>query len=436
MAQSGQPSTSRQTPEARERLEAVWGEAGHDALLFARLPTDFAPVRVGEAEFKAALSRMVLDMPLRVASSPPGQRGGGFVPGSGGSGGEAWQLDLTRSYERHCEQRGTPGDCFTLLGNEPFLQEDDKRSIAMALAVGPALEGVDAEVRAMLDPTRVLATVSITLTAYMALVAAPDPVLTKGVAAGATLLLWGYLGFEFFELIQAYARLSEEAARATTFAELREVGERFGQVIGPNSVRILVLVGTAAVGETAALASRASKLPGFGLASRTVELNTGWNLMDAAVGVERVIVSVPEGTLRAALPVTAVAMTARNGGGKSSGGGSGTPKEGRVLPSGHRAFKSFDDFKDFMGPAGEGKQWHHIVEQRKVNIERFGPEAIHNTENVIVARKELHDKISAYYSSKSEETGGMVAREWLRTKSYEEQRAFGLRILKRFGVIP
>ncbi len=404
------------------------GEEGHDALLFARLPTDFAPVRVGDTEFKAALSKMVLDMPLRVASSAPGQRGG-LAPGSGGSGGEAWQSELTRSYGRHCEQRGTRGDCFTLLEDGPYLQEDDKRSIAMALAVGPALEGVDAEVRAMLDPTRVLATLSISITAYMALLAAPDPMLTKGVAAGAALLLWGYLGFELFDLIRAYRRLSEEAARATTFEELREAGERFGRVIGPNSVRILVLVGTAAAGETAALAARAPKLPGFGQASRTVELNTGWNLMDAAAGVERVIVSVPEVTLRAVLPMTAVAMSARSGGGKSSGGGSGTPKEGRVLPSGHRAFKSFDDFKDFMGPAGKGKQWHHIVEKRDANLKRFGSESLHNTENVVPLEEGLHTDVSAFYSSKQEFITGspsLTVRQWLNTQSYETQRQFGL----------
>ncbi|HYO72921.1 MAG TPA: hypothetical protein VEU33_43360 [Archangium sp.] len=402
-------------------------------LLFARLPTDFAPVRVGEAEFKTALSRMMLDMPLRLASSAPGSHGGGLAPGSGGSGGEAWQADMARSYGRLCEQRGTPGDCFTLFDDGPHLQQDDKLRIAMALAVGPALEGVDAEVQAMLDPTRVLATVSISLTAYLALLAAPDPVLTKGVAAGAALLLWGYLGFEFFELIRAYRRLSEEAARATTFAELREAGERFGRAIGPNSVRILVLVGTAAVGETAALMSRAPKLPGFGQASRTVELNAGLNLMDAAAGVERVIVSVPEGTLRAVLPMTAVAMAAKGGGDKSSGGGSGTPKEGRVLPGGHRAFKSFDDFKDFMGPAGKGKQWHHIVEKREANLKRFGTEALHNTENVIPLEKGVHTDVSAFYSSKQELYTGSsssIVRQWLNTQTYEAQRQFGLKVIE------
>jgi len=372
------PSSGTRAPEARS--DEVRG-----ALLFARLPTDFAPVRIGDTEFRTAVVGLVLDMPLRVASSAPVRRGGGLAPGSGGSGGEAWQSELARSYESSCEQRRTPGDCLTLFDDGPYLQDDDKRRIALALAVGPALEGVDAELRAMLDPTRVLATVSITLTGYMALLVAPEPV-SKGVAAALTVLLWGYLGFEFFDLVRAYVQLSEDAARATTFTQLREAGERFGRVIGPNSVKILVLVGTAAVGETAALMSKAPKLPGYGQASRNVELNAGLRMVDAATGAERVIVSVPEGTIRAVLPVTVVAMSASSGGGKSSGG-SGTPKEGRTLPSGHRAFKSFDDFKDFMGPAGEGKQWHHIVEQREANLKRFGPEALHNRENVVPLEK-------------------------------------------------
>jgi len=422
------PSSGTRAPEAKS-------DEDNGALIFARLPTDFAPVRIGDAEFRTALVGLVLDMPLRVASSAPVRRGSGMAPGSGGSGGEVWQSELARDYGSYCERRRTPGDCITLFDDGPYLQEDDKRSLALALAVGPALDGVDAELRAMLDPTRVLATVSITLTGYMALLLAPEPV-SKGVAAAFTVLLWGYLGFEFFDLVRAYVQLSEDAARATTFAQLREAGERFGRVIGPNSVKILVLVGTAAVGEAAALMSKAPKLPGYGQASRNAEVNAGLLMVDAATGAERVIVSVPEGTIRVVLPVTAVAMAARNGGGKSSGIGSGTPKEGRALPSGHRAFKSFDDFKDFMGPAGEGKAWHHIVEQRKVNVDRFGPEAIHNTENVIAVGKSKHDAISAFYSSKSPEADGMVVREWLRTQSYEAQHAFGLRVLRRFGVIP
>jgi hypothetical protein len=75
--------------------------------------------------------------------------------------------------------------------------------------------------------------------------------------------------------------------------------------------------------------------------------------------------------------MTAVAMASPGGGaGHASSAGSRTPKEGTVLSTGHRAFKSFDDFKDFMGSPGSGNQWHHIVEQREANLKRFGPEAL------------------------------------------------------------
>ncbi|ATB34014.1 hypothetical protein MEBOL_007515 [Melittangium boletus DSM 14713] len=266
----------------------------------------------------------------------------------------------------------------------------------------------------MLDPTRLLTTVSLSLTAYMALLVAPEPI-SKGVASAFTLLLWGYLGAEFFDLLQAYVQLHVDAPRASSFEELREVGSRFGQVIGPNSVRILVVVGTAAVGETAALLSKAPKLPGFSHASRQVELSTGLRLADVAANTDKVIISVAEGTIRTVLPATAVAMTTQNGG------------------SGHRAFKSFNIFKKSMGSAGTGKQWHHIVEKRDSNLKRFGPESLHNTENVIPLEAELHTEVSAFYSSNQEFITGstnMTVRKWLDTQSYEAQRRFGLNTIE------
>lgn len=409
-------------------------DVGEGEVVLSTLPTDFQPVQVGDSDLSAALAALWLQVPLRVsASCPPLYVGRRLALAQTPLTGEAWQSELARSYGRFCERSNAPGDCLGLFEDGPRLQASDKRGIALALAVDPALEGVDAEVRAMLNPTRVLATLSFTITAYMALLLAPEPV-TKGAALAFSVLMWGYLGWEFFDLLRAYAQLYEDAPQASTFAELREVGERFGRVIGPNSVRVLVMVATAAIGETAALVSKGPKLPGFGQASRTVEMKVGLRLMDAAVGAERAIVSVNEGTLRIVLPVNAVSMTARNGGGGRSSSGAGvTPKGSTPL---RRAFRSFDAFKRAMGSAGEDKAWHHIVEQRKANVERFGPEAIHNTENVIAVDKAKHDAISAYYSARSDDTGGMVVREWLRTRSYEEQRAFGLMILKRFGVIP
>ncbi|HVG57040.1 MAG TPA: hypothetical protein VNA24_00695, partial [Hyalangium sp.] len=120
----------------------------------------------------------------------------------------------------------------------------------------------------------------------------------------------------------------------------------------------------------------------------------------------------------------------------SSEGGQATVRAGALLSKTYRAFKSFREFKRAMGSAGEGKSWHHIIEQHAGNLKRFGAEALHNTENVIKVETKVHTEISAFYSSKQPETGFMVVREWLRTQSYEQQRAYGLKVLRRFGIIP
>ena len=397
---------------------------------FARLPTDFAPVQVSDAEFSAAMTTLWLNMPLRVAASrQPLCVGRRLALASAPLSGAAWKSDLARSYESFCERCGTPGDCLTLFEDGPRFQDDDKRSLALALAVGPALEGVNSEVRAMLDPTRMLAMLSISITVYMALLLAPVPEpITKGAALVFSAALWGYLGYEFFDLLRAYAQLYEDAPRASTFAELREIGERFGRVIGPNSVRILVIVGTAAIGETVALASKAPKLPGFAQASEKVATRTGLGLLETVTGAERLIVSVPEGTIRVVLAPHAVAMTARG-----VPAGNPAPSRGKLLPSGHRAWGSFSGFKSAKGPAGPGKQWHHIVEKTPSNVKRFGGEALHNTENITALNEGLHTDVSAFYSSIREGITGsntLTIRKWLGTQSYEAQRQFGLKAIE------
>ncbi|MET0401263.1 MAG: hypothetical protein ABW123_02625 [Cystobacter sp.] len=282
----------------------------------------------------------------------------------------------------------------------------------------------------MLDPTRMLAMLSTSITAYMALLLVPVPEpITKGAALVFSAALWGYLGgYEFFDLLRAYAQLHEDAPRASTFEELREIGERFGRVIGPNSVRILVIVGTAAIGETVALASKAPKLPGFAQASERVAAIAGLSLLETATGAERLIVSVPEGTIHVVLAPHAVAMVARG-----VGVGSPAPIRGKLLPNGHRAWGSFSGFKSAMKPAGAGKQWHHIVEQTPGNVKRFGGESLHNTENITALNEGLHTDVSAFYSSIREGITGsntLTVRRWLGTQSYEAQRQFGLKAIE------
>lgn len=91
-----------------------------------------------------------------------------------------------------------------------------------------------------------------------------------------------------------------------------------------------------------------------------------------------------------------------------------------------------------MGEAGDGFDWHHIVEQNAGNTKQFGNKAIQNSVNITKVAKNVHrgkGSISAYYSSKQAFTHGLKVREWLATKSFAEQFEFGMNVLRMFGVI-
>ena len=276
------------------------------------VPTKFAAVQVSRSELDEALATLVLDIPLRVADSrPPLYLHRRLAQASVPLTGEEWRTPLARSYGRFCERRGAPGDCLELFKDWPGLDGEDKRDLALALSVDTALEALDVEARSTFSTRQLATMVSITLAGYMALLVAPEPV-SKGVASALALLMWGYLGWELFELVQAYFQLWEEAAEAATFDELREAGGQFGRVIGPNSMRILLLLGTAAVGETAALVSKAPKLPGFTKAAKALESRAGIeDVLTAIQQADKVKVAVAEGTFSVVLPANVVSMAAR-----------------------------------------------------------------------------------------------------------------------------
>ena len=76
------------------------------------------------------------------------------------------------------------------------------------------------------------------------------------------------------------------------------------------------------------------------------------------------------------------------------------------------------------------------MEQTPGNVERFGPHALHNTENVMAIDAKVHQQISAFYSSKVPFTGGQTIRQWLSGQSFQAQREFGLNTLRAYGVVP
>jgi hypothetical protein len=334
----------------------------------------------------------------------------------------ATEVALTRAYLRWCERTNKPGDCLRLLVESPTVTGDGRYALAMALAQGAVWDEMTDAFKDMADPQAMLAAVLWTWTTYCILLAVPEP-FSKGVAAVMTASLIAYVGVDtFWSLIVGFKRLVEEAERATTFDELRDAGERYGKVMGRNAARAFAMLAMAAIGNTAAgLGAKVPKLPGAVQAAVQAEAQVGIRL--AAVGdVGTVAVSAENVTI--ALAPGAVAMAARGTGGGASA---------KARPTGYRAWGSFSGFKKAMGPAGKNKEWHHIVEQTPGNVKRFGPQALHNTENIIPLDKILHTDVSALYSSIRRSITGsstLTVRQWLSTQPYEAQRDFGLRAIE------
>ncbi|WP_404373393.1 hypothetical protein ACIHQR_19400 [Corallococcus coralloides] len=325
---------------------------------------------------------------------------------------------MTRAYLRWCKRVNRPGDCLRLLVEHPTVTGDGRYALAMAMAQDAVLGEMMDAFKDMADPQAVMSAVLWTWTTYMILLAVPEP-FSKGVAAVMTASLIAYVGVDtFWSLIMGFKRLVSDAEQAATFDELRDAGERYGKVMGRNAARAFVMLATAAIGNTAAgLGATVPGLPGATQAAVQAEAQVGLRLA-AVAEVRTVAVSADSVTI--ALAPGAVAMSA------SGTGGGAAAKASRT---GYRAWNSFSGFKKAMGPAGNNKEWHHVVEQTPGNVNRFGPQALHNTDNIVPLDKALHSRISAMYSTvRYDITHSFThtVRQWLSTQSYEAQREFGL----------
>ena len=85
-----------------------------------------------------------------------------------------------------------------------------------------------------------------------------------------------------------------------------------------------------------------------------------------------------------------------------------------------------------IGSAGDGNEWHHIVEQSQIDKSGFSSKMVNNPDNVVSIPREIHQKITGYYNSKPKFANGLTYRDWLAEQSYEIQYEHGLKILRRF----
>ncbi len=101
------------------------------------------------------------------------------------------------------------------------------------------------------------------------------------------------------------------------------------------------------------------------------------------------------------------------------------------------SFSSFDAFKKIdlvkrFGPAGDGYEYHHIVEQ---GADGDFPEGeLNSTRNIVRIPKLLHEEISSEYG-KTERDTGVALRRSLKGKSFDEQFERGVKQMQEIGII-
>jgi len=402
-------------------------DTGQGSPLEYRPSSSSKSVKVDAEAFEEALARLVLEVPLTLRAPQQGSLVRASHPGH--SADSRWQRLMRKSFGGLCEPGQCRAHCLCLLDDGMGLSEWDKLGVALGLSLEPLKESIARAVEKTLAPQLFYTVIATGLITWTVLAANPEPVFTKAAAIVSAVLLI-YLGLEtFLEVVDASRELKRATDRATTWVELERAGQRFANRVGPEVAHVFVMAVTVVVshgmtGGAAWLASRLSLLPSFMEAAAAGASRVGISL--ANVG-QVSAVAVEGSTVVISLPATAVAMTAQGLREAATG----------VSPIGIRSWGSFSGLKSALGSAGKGKQWHHIIEQTPGNVERFGPHALHNTENVIAIDEGIHRKISAYYSSKDPRfTGGQTVRQWLSGQSFQAQRKFGLTVLQGYGVIP
>ncbi|WP_239576863.1 AHH domain-containing protein [Archangium primigenium] len=272
---------------------------------------DHSPVQVSDLEFRHAFTRLLLDVPLRITDASP-------RPGVVRLRRAIWpsnavgDASVEAGYARWCARRGSPGDCFLLLGEGPYdatLGQRDRFILALGLAFTPSVEAAMGVLR---DFSREAMTVMVTgLSLYLVVLLAPEP-LSKGLATAMTLFLWGYLGHELWGLISATTQLWDDVQSARTFHQLRGASEQYAQVLGPNTLRLLILLATWQAGVHGKDFTTGHGLPGFSQAVRNAASLGRIDL--TAVAAEATSVSLAEGRLVLTYPSgAAVVLSMRTG---------------------------------------------------------------------------------------------------------------------------
>ncbi|MCE9668452.1 hypothetical protein LY474_11580 [Myxococcus stipitatus] len=286
-------------------------DTGEGAPILYTPPTRMDPIEIDEEAFRSAMTRLVLGVRFSLRTERVERPRVRLVSASSRE-----TLSSTSGWEAgECSSEEGSAECLSLVdGGLGFLDAKARRDLALNFAWEGVWEGVRGAVGEVANPLVLQAMVTSAFTAYMLLLVVPEPV-TKVVALAVTTYFVAYLGLEvFFDIVNGWQRLSMESEKAVSLDELEGAGRRFGEVMGKDGARVIILVLTAALGGGASkLASKGPMLPGFARAAVAAETNAGFQLSAVATGGIRSI-SVAEGVLTVGIMPNAVAMVARGAG--------------------------------------------------------------------------------------------------------------------------
>ncbi|NOK19707.1 AHH domain-containing protein [Corallococcus carmarthensis] len=273
------------------------------------------PVDVNEAEFKAALTQLILGMRMDVAFREAEEadargwvRSRTLLASSSGLVDSGSRSSPESLYARICPE---PDDCLSLMGGTGLtFSRKDRTLMALSFALDTVWESVEAEVGKMLNPAALKAMVTSAALSVLLTMTLPEPV-TKVIAVALTAAMVAYLGVvPVWQMGQGFVQLWEDAGKAMSVIELQDIGHRFGRMLGTSGTRVLVLLVTAALGGKSAMAAQGPRLPGFTQAALRGQAEAGFPLRAALNGGVTSIAMPAAGVLNVALaPGAAAALS-------------------------------------------------------------------------------------------------------------------------------
>ena len=335
-----------------------------DEVLTVAIPYAPRPRQVGEVtqeEFKRFMLRALRDVDFRKLKArvdPPAYQV--MAASWWGTQVEQKDIDITRGYQAWCEQDGNAGSCIDLSPSAPYLVGFQKYRVALGIGVSRFVDGfVDElgnEARALVDPDTLKFMLIGAMVSYLVLLANPDPVFTKALAAAATVVMTAMLGARTVcDVVFGFRDMITEVDAARTFDAVSTAGKRYGRKVGVATARIVVMAMMALLSEGGTVGRLLSfpKLPqasavllaetGGALSVQSIRQVAGVTVLKGGVYVAMVeagdTVSGDVATVTSPVPVTAPAPG---------------PTSQVQLPPGVVGYKSFGALKNVIGVAPPG----------------------------------------------------------------------------------